>query len=379
MKVPFLDLKLQYEEAKEEIDKGISDVLESQQFILGKKVEQLEKRIADYCGCRYAVGVSSCSDALLVSLLSLNLKEGDEVITTPFTFVSTASAIIHAGLKPVFVDIDESYNIDVERVEDVISTKTRVIIPVHLFGQCARMMEISQLKEKYHLRVIEDSAQAIGAEYPLNGKVKKTCSMGDAGCLSFYPTKNLGGFGNGGMVLTDDAEIYEKIKMLRSHGYDGKCYKVLGWNFRLDALQASVLLAKINFLDKWNRIRRENARYYENLFYDSGLLEKEVVKLPLTLYRGKVENYHTYHQFVIRVKERDALRRFLYERGIETAVYYPFPLHLQPCFSSLGYSKGDFPVAEQICQEVLALAIYPGLKREMQDYIVEQIKNFYNR
>ncbi|MCK4278196.1 MAG: DegT/DnrJ/EryC1/StrS family aminotransferase, partial [Desulfurellaceae bacterium] len=307
MRVPFLNLKLQYTEAKKEIDEEILDVLESQQFVLGKKVERLEKRVADYCGCRYAIGVSSGSDALLISLLSLNLKKGDEVITTPFTFISTASAIIHAGLKPVFVDIDESYNIDVEKIEDAISKKTRVIVPVHLFGQCAKMKEILQLKEKYNLKIIEDSAQAIGAEYPLNGKIKKTCSMGDMGCLSFYPTKNLGGFGDGGMIISNNTETYKEIKMLRTHGYDGKHYKILGWNFRLDTLQASVLLAKMNFLDKWNKMRQENAQYYENLFYESGLLEKEVVKLPPALYREKVENYHTYHQFVIRVKERDNL------------------------------------------------------------------------
>jgi dTDP-4-amino-4,6-dideoxygalactose transaminase len=377
MRVPFLNLKLQYTEAKKEIDEEILDVLESQQFVLGKKVERLEKRVADYCGCRYAIGVSSGSDALLISLLSLNLKKGDEVITTPFTFISTASAIIHAGLKPVFVDIDESYNIDVEKIEDAISKKTRVIIPVHLFGQCAKMKEILQLKEKYNLKIIEDSAQAIGAEYPLNGKIKKTCSMGDMGCLSFYPTKNLGGFGDGGMIISNNTETYKEIKMLRTHGYDGKHYKILGWNFRLDTLQASVLLAKMNFLDKWNKMRQENAQYYENLFYESGLLEKEVVKLPPALYREKVENYHTYHQFVIRVKERDNLRKFLYDKGIETGIYYSSPLHLQPCFSSLGYHKGDLPVTEQVCQKVLALAIYPGLKKEMQNYIVEEIKNFY--
>lgn len=377
MRVPFLDLKLQYTEAKKEIDEEILDVLESQQFVLGKKVEQLEKRVADYCGCKYAIGVSSGSDALLISLLSLNLKKGDEVITTPFTFISTTSAIIHAGLKPVFVDIDESYNIDVEKIEDAISKKTRVIIPVHLFGQCAKMKEILQLKEKYNLKIIEDSAQAIGAEYPLNGKIKKTCSMGDMGCLSFYPTKNLGGFGDGGMIISNNAETYKEIKMLRTHGYDGKHYRILGWNFRLDTLQAAVLLAKMNFLDKWNKMRQENARYYENLFYESGLLEKEVVKLPPALYREKVKNYHTYHQFVIRVKERDALRKFLYDKGIETGIYYSSPLHLQPCFSSLGYHKGDLPVTEQVCQEVLALTIYPGLKQEMQNCIVEEIKDFY--
>lgn len=377
MRVPFLDLKLQYTEAKKEIDEEILDVLESQQFVLGKKVEQLEKRVADYCGCKYAIGVSSGSDALLISLLSLNLKKGDEVITTPFTFISTASAIIHAGLKPVFVDIDESYNIDVEKIEDAISKKTRVIIPVHLFGQCAKMKEILQLKEKYNLKIIEDSAQAIGAEYPLNGKIKKTCSMGDMGCLSFYPTKNLGGFGDGGMIISNNAETYKEIKMLRTHGYDGKHYRILGWNFRLNTLQAAVLLAKMNFLDKWNKMRQENARYYENLFYESGLLEKEVVKLPPALYREKVKNYHIYHQFVIRVKERDALRKFLYDKGIETGIYYSSPLHLQPCFSSLGYHKGDLPVTEQVCQEVLALTIYPGLKQEMQNCIVEEIKDFY--
>jgi dTDP-4-amino-4,6-dideoxygalactose transaminase len=377
MKVSFLNLKLQYTEAKKEIDGELSDVLESQQFILSKKVEQLEKRVADYCGCRYAVGVSSGSDALLISLLSFNLKKGDEVITTPFTFISTVSAIIHAGLKPVFVDIDESYNIDVEKIEGAISEKTRVIIPVHLFGQCAKMKKILQLKEKYNLKIIEDSAQAIGAEYPLNGKIKKTCSMGDIGCLSFYPTKNLGGFGDGGMIVANNAETYKEIKMLRTHGYDGKHYKILGWNFRLDTLQAAVLLAKMNFLDKWNKMRQENARYYENLFYKSGLLEKEVVKLPLALYREKVENYHTYHQFVIRAKERDALRKFLYDKGIETGIYYSSPLHLQPCFCSLGYHKGDLPVTEQVCQEVLALTIYPGLKQEMQNYIVEEIEDFY--
>jgi len=380
MKVPLLDLKAQYFSIKEEIKSAIDEVLETQRFILGPKVDELERRIAAYSGTKYAIGVSSGTDALLVSLMALEIKLDDEVITTPFTFFSTAGAIARLNAKPVFVDIDPvTYNINPNNIEAAITKKTRAIIPVHLFGQCADMDPIMEIARKYNLLVIEDAAQSIGAEY----KGRKAGSMGDIGIFSFFPSKNLGGYGDGGMVVTNDEDLYQRIKILRVHGASPKYYhKVIGGNFRLDALQAAVLLVKLKYLDEWSRKRRENAEYYDRRFTQSGLAEKGLITTPAAVYKESGDkNYHIYNQYTIRTKnegDRDKLRSYLKENGIGTEIYYPLPLHLQECFSELGYKKGSFPVAEKAAATVFSLPIYPELTPYQQDYIVEKITIFFS-
>ena len=390
MKVPLLDLKAQYLTIKEEIKSAIEEVLESQRFILGPKVEELEKNIAQYSGTKYAVGVSSGTDALLVSLMALNIKPGDEVITTPFTFFSTAGVIARLNAVPVFVDIDPvTYNIDPNKLHDLIKNqkskiknkksefKIKCIISVHLFGQCADMAPIMEIAKKYNLYVIEDAAQSIGAEY-YGGKAG---SIGDLGIFSFFPSKNLGGYGDGGMVVTNDESLYHKIKVLRVHGAEPKYYhKIVGGNFRLDALQAVVLNVKLKYLDEWSRKRRENAEYYNRRFKELSLIEKGYIQIPVPVYKNSgSKNYHIYNQYTIRVKERDKLREFLKENSIGTEVYYPVPLHLQECFKYLGYTKGDLPVSEEASQTVLSLPIYPELTDEQKEYIIQKIKEFYEK
>jgi len=390
MNIPFLDLKAQYKSIQEEIDQKILEVVSSQKFVLGSEVEALEQEIAAYCRTEYAVGVSSGSDALIISLMAFDLKENDAVITTPFTFFATAGAVARIKAKPIFCDIEEkSYNLDTEKLEehldslaknqDVLSIKA--IIPVHLYGQCVDMAPLLALARKYELFVIEDAAQAIGSEYPAPDGIKKACSLGDVGILSFFPSKNLGGFGDGGMVLTDDDKLAQKLKLLRVHGSRNKYfYDILGGNFRLDALQAAVLRVKLKHLDDWQQKRREKASYYDRIFTDSDLVVEGYVQIPEALYRDSdAEYFHTYHQYVIRAKDRDKLREFLEEKGVNTAIYYPLPLHLQKCFSYLGYKEGDFPVAEKAAREVLALPIYPELSADQQDYIASSISDFYKQ
>jgi dTDP-4-amino-4,6-dideoxygalactose transaminase len=390
MNIPFLDLKAQYKSIQEEIDQKILEVVSSQKFVLGSEVEALEQEIAAYCRTEYAVGVSSGSDALIISLMAFDLKENDAVITTPFTFFATAGAVARIKAKPIFCDIEEkSYNLDTEKLEehldslaknqDVLSIKA--IIPVHLYGQCVDMAPLLALARKYELFVIEDAAQAIGSEYPAPDGIKKACSLGDVGILSFFPSKNLGGFGDGGMVLTDNDKLAQKLKLLRVHGSRNKYfYDILGGNFRLDALQAAVLRVKLKHLDDWQQKRREKASYYDRIFTDSDLVVEGYVQIPEALYRDSdAEYFHTYHQYVIRAKDRDKLRKFLEEKGVNTAIYYPLPLHLQKCFSYLGYKEGDFPVAEKAAREVLALPIYPELSADQQDYIASCISDFYKR
>ena len=390
MNIPFLDLKAQYKSIQEEIDQKILEVVSSQKFVLGSEVEALEQEIAAYCRTEYAVGVSSGSDALIISLMAFDLKENDAVITTPFTFFATAGAVARIKAKPIFCDIEEkSYNLDTDKLEehldslaknqDVLSIKA--IIPVHLYGQCVDMAPLLALARKYELFVIEDAAQAIGSEYPAPDGIKKACSLGDVGILSFFPSKNLGGFGDGGMVLTDDDKLAQKLKLLRVHGSRNKYfYDILGGNFRLDALQAAVLRVKLKHLDDWQQKRREKASYYDRIFTESGLVERTLVQIPEALYRDSdAEYFHTYHQYVIRARDRDKLREFLEENGVNTAIYYPLPLHLQKCFSYLGYKEGDFPVAEKAAREVLALPIYPELSADQQDYIVSSISDFYKQ
>lgn len=378
MKIPLLDLKAQYLTIKEEIKTAVDEVLESQHFILGQKVEELESNIAAYTGARRAIGVSSGTDALLVSLMALDIKPGDEVITSPFTFFSTAGVISRLNARPVFVDIDlVTYNIDPQKIESKITKKTKAIIPVHLFGQCADMDPILEKAREYNFKAIEDAAQSIGAEY----KGKKAGAMGDLGIFSFFPSKNLGGYGDGGMVVTDDEPLYEKIKILRVHGSNPKYYhKMVGGNFRLDALQAAILNVKLKYLDLWSQKRMENAIYYDKKFQEAGLKESGYIKTPEPVYRlSGDKNYHIYNQYTIQSKKRDKLREFLKENKIGTEIYYPVPLHLQECFKDLGYKKGDLPSSEQASSSVLSLPIYPELTIDQKDYVVQKISEFYNR
>lgn len=376
MQVPLLDLKEQYRTIKEDILETAQEVFESQYFILGPKVKALEEEIAEYCSSAHAVGVSSGTDALLISLMAADIGYQDTVITSPYTFFATAGSVARCGARPVFVDIDpQTYNISPDLLEDNIKSMTRAdlsklkaVIPVHLYGQCADMAPILEVCEKHNLLVIEDAAQAIGAEY----NRKRAGSMGDFGCFSFFPSKNLGAFGDGGMVTTNSEEFYAKLIKLRVHGSHPKYYhQLVGGNFRLDAFQAAVVSVKLKYLDRWTKARQENARHYRSLIEIAGLTDR--VQLPV-----EKETRHIYNQFVIRVKEkRDALRQFLSDAGIGTEVYYPVPLHLQECFSALGYKKGDFPAAEHAALHTLALPIYPELSEDQMAYVVERIKAFF--
>jgi dTDP-4-amino-4,6-dideoxygalactose transaminase len=378
MNIPFLDLKAQYKNIREEINQKILDVVSSQKFVLGSEVEDLEKEIAEYSRVKSGVGVSSGSDALIISLMAFDVGENDAVITTPFTFFATAGAISRLKARPIFCDIEKKgYNLDAGKFEELLrdhakeqrSSSIKAVIPVHLYGQCVDMTPILDLAKKHGLFVIEDAAQAIGSEYPTPDGQKKACSMGDVGILSFFPSKNLGGFGDGGMVLTNDEQLAQKLKLLRVHGSRNKYfYDILGGNFRLDALQAAVLRVKLKHLDDWQRKRRERASYYDRIFTESGLVEEGLVQIPEALYRDSgTEYFHTYHQYVVRVRDRDKLQEHLNEKKVSTAVYYPLPLHLQKCFSYLGYKEGAFPVAEKAAREVLALPVYPELTTDQQD------------
>ena len=371
MRVPLLDIPASYKETLTEVEKNINEVIRSGRFILGPMVEELEQQIATYCGVKYAVGVSSGTDALLISLIAAGIREGNEVITTPFTFFATAGSIARLGARPVFVDIEpETFNINPIQIEKNITAKTRAIIPVHLYGQSANMDPVLELAKNNNLVVIEDAAQAIGSEY----RGKKTGSIGDYGCFSFFPTKNLGGFGDGGMVTMDSEKLYEQVKTLRVHGTNPKYYhKVIGGNFRLDALQAGIILARLKYLDRWIEKRRKNARTYEHLFREKNVTEQ--VTLP-----SEVVPRHVYNQYVVRCKKkRDELRSFLGLNNIATEIYYPCPLHLQDCFASLGYKNGDFPESEKAAEETIALPVFPELTKEQQNYVVEMIVQFMGR
>lgn len=377
MNVPLLDLKAQHDPIHKEILAAIEQVIRSQAFILGPEVKKLEERVASYCQTQFAIGVSSGTDALLVALMALGVGPGDEVITTPYSFFATAGVIARVGAKPVFVDIDpKTYNLEPSKVEQAITPHTKVILPVHLYGQCAEMNPIVEVARKHGLRVIEDAAQAIGAEYPGG---RRAGSMGDVGCLSFFPSKNLGALGDGGMVVTNDQDLAEKVRILRVHGGKPKYYhKLIGGNFRLDTIQAAVLHVKLNYLDLWTKQRQDNAKQYVKLFTESGLVEKAGIHLPEAVNeKHGVRNYHIYNQFVIRVPRRDALREYLKENGISTEVYYPVPFHLQECFQSLGYKEGNFPEAERAAKETLALPIYPELTCGMQEQVVGKVSEFY--
>ncbi|MHC4719472.1 MAG: DegT/DnrJ/EryC1/StrS family aminotransferase [Planctomycetota bacterium] len=366
MQVPLLDLKAQYAGIKEEVMGAIERVCESQMLCLGPAVEEFERKLAEYCGCEHAIGVSSGTDALLMSLMTLEVGAGKEVITTPFTFFATAGAIARVGAMPVFVDIDEvSCNIDPGLIEEKITERTRAIIPVHLFGQVTQMKPIMEIAERNKLAVVEDAAQAIGATQ--DGV--KCGNFGDLGCFSFYPTKNLGGFGDGGLVTTNQKSLAKRVKLLRTHGEDPRYfYRVIGGNFRLDAIQGAVLSVKLKYIDKWNEKRRQNAAIYDRIFADSA------VKGP----KIDANNVSTYHQYTVRVPKREKLQKYLAEKEVSTAVFYPKPLHLQDCFSELGYKKGDLPVSERLCGEVLSLPIYPELKQEQIEYVANTVLRFYS-
>jgi len=388
MNVPFLDLKAQYKTLKQEIDKKILGVVESQKFILGSEVTELEKKIASYTGTKYAIGVSSGSDALIVSLMALGIGKGDAIVTTPFTFFATVGAIIRVGARVIFCDIDKkTFNMNPDSLEDVIkveitkqsSSRVRAIIPVHLYGQCADMAPILASAEKYNLSVIEDAAQAIGAGYPSTSGVKNACGMGDLGILSFFPSKNLGAYGDGGMILTDNEKLAEKVRILRVHGAQNKYFHdIIGGNFRLDSIQAAVLLVKLKYLDDWSQKRQHNALLYDRLFDETGLTASGILQIPDAVYKPiGIPRYHIYNQYVIRVKKRDELQKYLTSKGIATAIYYPLALHLQECFAYLGYKEGDLPETEKATTEVLALPIYPELGNDQQEYVVASIKEFY--
>jgi len=394
MRVPLLDLSQQYRTLAEPIHEAIDAVLASQRFILGPKVNAFEKAISDYCNAPHAIGVSSGTDALLSILMALGIGRGDAVITTPFAFFATAACITRVGAKPLFVDIDPStYNISAfalqEHLEKNCRTdskgelttpggeKIRAILPAHLFGLCCEMDVIQEISERYHLDVIEDAAQAIGAEYQLGGKIAKAGTMGKAGVLSFYPSKNLGAAGDAGMIICSDDELARKLRILREHGMEPRYYHhVIGGNFRLDEMQAAILLVKLPHLDHWSAARRAAADFYGAEFVRSGLTEK--IALPAEPYRDRrLTNHHIYHQYVIRAPRRDALRQHLTEREIETAIYYPLGLHQQKCFAYLGYGKGNFSEAERAARETLALPIYPEISREAQRYVVSSIAEFF--
>jgi len=365
MQVPMLDLKAQYRSYREEAMEAIAEVCQSQAFALGPAVKAFEEEIAAYCGCKYAIGVSSGTDALLVSLMALGVGPGDEVITSAFSFFASAGSIARVGAVPVFVDVEaETFNIDPAGVEEKVGEKTKAILPVHLFGQMAQMKPIMEIAARRNLRVVEDAAQAMGASQEGRG----AGTVGDYGCFSFYPTKNLSCFGDGGLVVTNDEGLAEKVRVLRNHGQKPPYfYRVIGGNFRLDSIQAAVLSVKLKYLDEWNRRRRRHARLYDELFAGS------CIKSP----RIEPNNVSTYHQYTVIVPERDELRKFLAAHDIGSAVFYPRPLHMQECFRELGYRRGELPVAERLCEEVLSLPMYPELTDEQIEYVAATTLKFY--
>lgn len=387
MNVPLLDLKLQYQSLKPELDAAVHNVIASQYFILGPEVEKMERMMYDYLGCSYSYGVSSGTDALLLALMTIGIQPGDEVIVPTYSFFATAGVVSRLNAVPVFVDIDPvTFNIDPNTIPAKITSRTKAIIPVHLYGQSAAMDEIMTIAEKHSLYVIEDGAQAIGVQYK-DGRAVGT--IGHIGCFSFFPSKNLGCFGDGGLVTTNDPVLAEKMKYLRVHGMHPKYYhKYIGGNFRIDALQAAVLSVKLPHLDDWSKKRRENAALYSAFFAKHGLASKpgmtefgpgNKVLLPRSVYEASgVKNHHIYNQYIIRVEKRNALRKFITEQGIGNDVYYPVPFHDQECFLPLHQGK-DFPVANCAANDSLALPIFPELKKEQIEYVVATIAEFMEK
>jgi len=386
MRVPLLDLKPQYLSLKKELDEAVLRVAESQHFILGPEVQKMEEEFCSYLKCNHAIGVSSGTDALLLALMAIDIMPGDEVIVPTYSFFATAGVVSRLNAVPVLTDIDPvTYNLKPADVERKLTSKTKAIIPVHLYGQSADMQQVMELAQKNNLKVIEDGAQAIGAEYK-DGKCAGT--IGDVGCFSFFPSKNLGCYGDGGLVVTDDDELAHSLRIKRVHGGEPKYYhKVIGGNFRLDALQAAVIRVKLPHLNSWSQKRRENAERYNNMLIEAGLAEEtgiinfddsNKVLLPKAIYKdvNELKNFHIYNQYIIRVQERDALRDFLLKNEIGCEIYYPVPFHQQECFADLGYKDRDFPIAETAGDTTLALPIYPELNTEQQQFVVDKIKEF---
>lgn len=378
MKVPLLDLKAQYATLRDEARRAMDEVCEEQGFILGPRTERFEKNVAAYCGTPEAIGVSSGTDALLVALMALEIGPGDAVITTPYSFFATVGSIVRVGATPIFVDIDPvTFNMDPARLRATLERlperfkglKPKALMPVHLYGQCADMGPLLEIARAHGLRVIEDACQAIGAEYPLAGGARKAGAMGDFGCFSFFPSKNLGGFGDGGLVTALDPELGERVRMLRNHGAKPKYYhRIVGGNFRLDTLQAVVLDVKLRHLDAWHQGRRANAARY-----NCGLAGS-AIQTPAAAYDGRgLRNPHIYNQYVIRVANRQAVMDRLKAADVGCEIYYPVPLHLQDCFAGLGYKPGDFPESERAAAETLAIPIYPELTEEMQNHVVKSL------
>jgi len=362
--IPLLDLTRQYQSVQVEIETAVLDCLRSQKFILGPEVKRFEKEMADYIGAPYALGVSSGTDALLLSLMALGIEPGDEVITTPFTFVATAGAIARLGAKPVFVDIrEDTFNLDENKVQRAISKKTKAIIPVHLFGQSCEMASLVKIAANYELHIIEDAAQSLGAAY----NKKSVGNFGVTGCFSFFPTKNLGGAGDGGLVTTSDEKLFEKMKIIREHGANSKYnFTLLGGNFRLDVLQAVILSIKLKHLNNWTKARQKNAELYQHL------LKNAAVQTPKVI----AENESVFNQYCILSENRDTLKAHLQTSGVGTEIYYPTPMHLQESFKYLGYQKGDFPISESVSQKILALPIFPELREEEIQYVARSILEF---
>jgi len=388
MKVALLDLKAQYKPIKKEIDAALIGVAESQNCILGAEVEKLEKSLSEYLECKYAIGVSSGTDALLIALMAIDIKPDDEVIIPTYSFFATAGVVSRLNAKPVFIDSDPvTFNLDPEKLRSLITKKTKAIVPVHLYGQSCEMDEIMKIAKEFGLKVIEDGAQAIGSQYKDGRKVG---NIGDIGCFSFYPSKNLGCFGDGGLVTTNDEALAEKLRILRVHGGKPKYFhKIIGGNFRIDAIQAAVLNVKLPHLDSWTKKRQENAELYTKSFVAAGLAEEEgrikydannTALLPKAVYKEfNLKYFHIYNQYVIRVENRDELRKHLTANEIGSEIYYPVPFHQQECFRYLGYKTGDFPVSEWCAKDSVALPIYPELTNEQIEFVVKTIKDFLKK
>jgi dTDP-4-amino-4,6-dideoxygalactose transaminase len=369
--IPLVDLKRQYASIKQEIGESIDRVLESSNFILGAEVDKFEKEFAAFCRAKYAVGVSSGTNALSLALSALDIKQGDEVITTPNTFIATAAAISHVGARPVFVDVSpDTYNMDSTQLEKTITGRTRAIIPVHLYGHPAEMDAVRQVAQKHNLKVIEDACQAHGAEY----RGQRVGAMGDMSAFSFYPGKNLGAYGDGGAAVTDNRELAEKVRLLRNHGSPKKYYhEIIGYNARFDEIQAAILRVKLRFLDDWNTKRRMNATIYAE--YLKGLADRGLVTIP----KEKDVVKHVYHLYVIQVEEgvRDRLIQHLNSRGIGAQIHYPIPIHLQKAYSPLGYKQGSFPVAEGLAKRIVSLPMFPELERRDIEYVCQEIRSVF--
>ena len=385
MKVPLLDLHPPLKDLRDEIVEAVTRVIDSTRYIMGPEIDGLEKEIAEYCGTEDAVGVSSGTDALLISLMVLDVGPGDIVLTSNFSFFATAGVVARLNATPVFVDIDpETFNIDPEQLRATLAEmdeekrkRVKAIIPVHLYGQCADMAEILKIADKFDIPVIEDCAQAIGAECKIDGEIRCAGSIGEFGCFSFFPSKNLGGIGDGGIVTVNKSELAVLLRLKRVHGGEKNYYhRVIGGNFRLDPIQAAVIRIKLPHLNGWHEQRQKNAQNYNKLFAGSDLNEK--IRTPQIRYPQTMQNSHIFNQYVIRTERRDELQSFLEAQGISSGVYYPIPFHLQECFQYLGGMKGDFPVSEAAAKEVLSLPVYPGMTNAMQETVVEQIKLFHH-